>query len=113
VVAPVHYLGGVGPGQPWFSTSSFAPPPPNQFGNAGRDIIRGVRISNYDFSVFRKFNVSERFRLEYRAEFYNFTNTPHFALPNAVATSGTFGIISSTLAGFGNRRVQMALRLTF
>jgi hypothetical protein len=113
VVAPVHYLGGVGPGQPWFSTSSFAAPPANQFGDAGRDIIRGPGISNYDFSVFRKFSVSERFRLEYRAEFYNLTNTPHFALPNAVVTSGTFGIISSTMTGFGNRRIQMALRLTF
>jgi hypothetical protein len=113
VVAPIHYLGGIGPGQPWFSTSSFAAPPANQFGNAGRDTIRGPHLSNYDFSVFRKFSVSERFKLEYRAEFYNFTNTPHFALPNAVATSGTFGIISSTMTGFGNRQVQMALRLTF
>jgi hypothetical protein len=113
VVAPLHYLGGIGPGQPWFSTSSFAPGPANAFGNAGRDSIRGPHISNYDFSVFRKFDVTERFKLEYRAEFYNFTNSPHFALPNAVVTSGTFGIISSTLAGYGNRRVQMALRLTF
>jgi hypothetical protein len=112
-IAPVTYPGGVGPGQPWFSTSSFAPPGPNRFGTAGRNTIRGPRLSNYDLSVFRLFPIGERFRLEYRAEFYNLTNTPHFANPSGTATSATFGIISSTLSGYGNRQVQMALRLKF
>ena len=47
-IAPVTYLGGVGPGQPWFSTSSFALPGPNRFGSAGRNTIRGPRLTNYD-----------------------------------------------------------------
>jgi len=34
----------------------------------GRNTIRGPRLSNYDFSVFRTFPFTERFRLEYRAE---------------------------------------------
>ena len=57
--------------------------------------------------------MTERFRLEYRAEFYNLTNTPHFSNPSGSATSATFGIISSTLSGYGNRQVQMALRVKF
>jgi hypothetical protein len=112
-IAPVTYLGGVGPGQPWFSTSSFALPGPNRFGSAGRNTIRGPRLTNYDVSVFRVFPFSERFRLEYRVEFYNLTNTPHFSNPSGSASSATFGIISSTLSGYGNRQVQMALRLKF
>jgi hypothetical protein len=112
-IASVTYLGGIGPGQPWFSTSSFGAPAPNGFGTAGRNTIRGPRLSNYDLSVFRLFPIGERFRLEYRAEFYNLTNTPHFANPSGTATSATFGIISSTLGGYGNRQVQMALRLKF
>jgi len=112
-IAPVTYLGGIGPGQPWFTTSSFAPPGPNRFGTAGRNTIRGPRLSNYDVSIFRLFPISERFRLEYRAEFYNLTNTPHFSNPSGSVTSATFGIISGTLSGYGNRQVQMALRLKF
>jgi len=112
-IAPITYLGGIGPGQPWFSTASFAAPAPNRFGTAGRNTIRGPRLSNYDLSVFRVFGISERIRLEYRGEFYNLTNTPHFSNPSGTATSATFGIISSTLSGYGNRQVQMALRLKF
>jgi len=112
-IAPVTYPGGIGPGQPWFSTSSFAPPAPNRFGTAGRNTIRGPRLRNYDLSIFRIFRMTERLRLEYRAEFYNLTNTPHFSNPSGSSTSATFGIVSSTLSGYGNRQVQMALRLKF
>ncbi|HSM78650.1 MAG TPA: hypothetical protein VLT57_13520, partial [Bryobacteraceae bacterium] len=105
--------GGVGPGQPWFTTSSFGVPEPNAFGNAGRNTVRGPRLSNYDFSVFRNFPVTEKIKLEYRAEFYNLSNTPHFSNPNGSVTSGAFGTISGTLSGYGNRQIQMALRLKF
>jgi hypothetical protein len=115
-VAPVQILGGVGSGQPWFSTSSFAVPGPNRFGNAGRNTIRGPHLTNYDFSLFRTFAIKERVRLEFRGEFYNITNTPHFSNPssdNSSVNSGSFGIITSTLSGYGNRQVQTALRVTF
>jgi hypothetical protein len=113
VISPVQYLGGIGPGQPWFSTASLAVPGPNRFGNAGRNTIRGAHLSNYDFSVFRNFDITERYKLEFRSEFYNLTNTPHFANPNGNVSSGTFGIISGTLSGYGSRQIQMALRLRF
>jgi hypothetical protein len=112
-IGPLVYLNGVGPGQPWFATSAFAVPGPNRFGTAGRNTIRGPRLTNYDFSVFRTFNLTERFHLEYRAEFYNLTNTPHFANPNGSVSSASFGLITSTLNGYGARQVQMALRLMF
>jgi hypothetical protein len=115
-VSSVHTLGGIGPGQPWFTTSSFAVPGANRFGTAGRNTIRGPHLSNYDFSLFRTFAVTERVKLEFRGEFYNLTNTPHFANPsgsNASVSSGSFGIVTSTLTGYGNRQVQTALRVTF
>jgi hypothetical protein len=113
VIAPLQYSNGIGPGQPWFVTSGFAVPGLNRFGNAGRNTIRGPRLTNYDFSVFRTFNVTERFHLEYRAEFYNLTNTPHFANPNGSVSSASFGLITSTLSGYGARQIQMALRIRF
>jgi hypothetical protein len=112
-VAPVQTLGGVGPGQPWVSITSFAVPGPNRFGNAGRNTIRGPHLSNYDFSLFRTFAIKERVRLEFRGEFYNLTNSPHFSNPSGNVSSGSFGIITSTLSGYGNRQVQTALRVTF
>jgi hypothetical protein len=46
VLWPTTILGGVGPGQKWFDTQAFAAPPANTFGNAGRNIVRGPRLSN-------------------------------------------------------------------
>ncbi|MCU1292149.1 MAG: Cna domain protein [Bryobacterales bacterium] len=114
-LAPVQTLGGIGPSEPWFTVSSFGVPGPNRFGTAGRNTIRGPHLSNYDFSLFRTFSVTERFHLEFRGEFYNLTNTPHFANPgnNVSSGPGSFGIITSTLSGYGNRQIQTALRLTF
>jgi hypothetical protein len=64
-------------------------------------------------SVFRIFPITEKVRLQFRGESYNLTNTPHFANPNGSFTSGNFGEITSTLGGYGNREIQLALRLTF
>jgi hypothetical protein len=43
----------------------------------------------------------------------NLTNTPHFGTPQRNVSTGTFGEITSTLGGYGNRQVQFALRLLF
>lgn len=113
VVGPAQILGGVGPGQPWFTTTSFASPAPNQFGNVGRNTLRGPGLKNYDLSLFRTFAVTERLKLELRGEFYNLTNTPHFSNPDGNVNDATFGIISSSLNGYGNRQTQLALRILF
>jgi hypothetical protein len=109
-VSPVRILGGTGPGELWFSTSSFAQPGPNRFGTAGRNTIRGPGLINYDFSVFRNFRVRERMRIEFRSEFYNLTNTPHFNSPVASFNAGNFGQVTSS---YGEREIQFALRLIF
>jgi hypothetical protein len=103
-------LGGVGPGQFWFDTTAFGQPGPNRFGTAGRNTIRGPGIVNYDFSIFRIFRIREQTNLEFRAEFYNLTNTPHFNNPVNNFNLGNFGEITSA---FGEREIQFALRLTF
>jgi hypothetical protein len=113
VAGPLQMPGGIGPGQPWVSPSSFAVPGPNRFGNAGRNTIRGPHLSNYDLSLFRTFALRERFKLEMRGEFYNLTNSPHFTNPSGNISSANFGIITSTLNGYGNRQVQVAARLLF
>jgi len=82
------------------------------FGNTGRDIIRGPGFFNLDASLFRDFRLTERFKLQVRAECFSLTNTPHFANPGTTWTSGStsFGVITSTFnqsnqyAGSGGER---------
>ncbi|HUB32038.1 MAG TPA: TonB-dependent receptor [Bryobacteraceae bacterium] len=112
VVGSPTYPHGVGPGTPWVSPSAFAIPQANTFGDAGRDILRGPGLTNYDANLVRKFSIKERLNMEFRFEANNALNTPHFANPSALIGSATFGII--TASGYnGNRLVQTALRLTF
>jgi hypothetical protein len=44
------------------------------FGDAGRNIIRGPGFQNWDLSIFKNFPVSERYRFEFRVEFFNIWN---------------------------------------
>lgn len=111
--------GLVGPGTQWFDVTAFATPAPNRYGTAGRNTLRGPGLVNYDFSVFKGFAISETKRVEFRTEFYNLTNTPHFNQPASnFSTPASFGSITSTIAasgvaGGGEREVQFALRFLF
>jgi hypothetical protein len=80
-----------------------------------------------DLSVFKDFTFAEKYRLSFRAEAYNITNTANFALANSNIASwtvkrdpagiptngGAFGQITSTNIGFTPRVMQLALRMTF
>jgi hypothetical protein len=47
---------------------------PFTFGNAGRNIVRGPGLQNWDFSIFKMFPIHEQMRLELRSEFFNIWN---------------------------------------
>lgn len=64
-----------------------------------------------DFTVSKVFAITERFRLQYRAEAYNLSNTPYFANPNVTNGAGTFGRV--TAVSNSARQMQMALKLSF
>jgi hypothetical protein len=66
------------------------------FGDAGRAILRGPNLVNFDFSAYKMFQLSERFGLVFRAEFFNIFNHPNFNLPNVGSGGGSSG------AGFVN-----------
>lgn len=111
-------LSNVGPGTQWFDVTAFAAPTPNRYGTAGRNTLRGPGLVNYDFSLFKSFAISESKRVEFRTEFYNLTNSPHFSQPNGSFATQAFGSITSTTSiggqtGAGEREVQFALRFLF
>jgi hypothetical protein len=94
----------------WFTTSAFTTPASNTFGNAGRNILIGPGTVNIDFSVHKDFLFSEHFRLQYRAEFFNFLNHTQLNNPDTTVTDSTFGQITTAR---DPRITQMALKLIF
>ena len=66
---------------------------------------------NLDLFVARTFRLTETMHLELRGEFFNLTNTAHFARPNATVGSPQFGHITATASP--NRQAQLGVRLVF
>lgn len=95
----------------WFDTSKFSAPAQWTPGNAGRGLIWGPGQRNIDMTLSKYFNFTERFRLQFRAEAYNMTNTPYFANPNVTVGAGTFGRV--TAVSNSSRQMQMALKFYF
>jgi hypothetical protein len=100
----------------WLNPAAFAQviPDPNspvqQFGNAGRNIGVGPRFSDWDFSIFKNFRVTESKNIQFRAEFFNILNHPNFRLPDSDISSPTFNTIQAALPP---RVVQLALKFLF
>jgi len=69
---------GVGTQTTWFDPSVFRQPAAGTFGSLGRNVLTGPGLGNLDFSIFRKFAVTERFKAEFRVESFNVTNTAKF-----------------------------------
>ena len=99
----------------WFDTSAVTSPTPGTYGNLGNYAIYGPGTRNMDFSLFKDFPINERFRFQFRTEFFNLFNTPQFNGNEGLdKTEGndSFGRINSTLAGT-ERHIQFALRFEF
>ena len=97
----------------WFNVSDFEDPPCNCFGNAGKNILEGPGEKGADLSARKMFNLSERFRLEFRAEFFNAFNHPVFSQPdnNIDDGPGATAVITDTV--IPQRQIQFALKLDF
>ena len=67
-------------------------------------------VRDLDFSILKNFPINERFRLQYRGEFFNILNHPNFGGPDMNISNVTAGVISTAYDG---RSIQMGLRLSF
>lgn len=66
-----------------FNIADFRVPAPFTYGNAGRNILRGPGLNNWDLAIFKNFNFTERVYLQFRAEAFNAFNNTQFNNPNA------------------------------
>ena len=137
------YIAGV---NPYVQTSTgffinpaaFALPAPGTFGNLGRNALKGPRLAQLDLTLVKKFRVTERANVEFRAEIYNILNHANFAVPasrlgaglpsgtgnlgaantlqpgqayNPTAAGGTFGLLTSTVSQFIGQGTNRQIQL--
>jgi hypothetical protein len=95
----------------WFDTGCFTAPAQYLFGNSGKSHVRGPGVVNFDLSLFKRFAIDEKRAIEFRSEFFNAFNNPHFANPNTSLGNSNFGRISGTV--LTPREIQLGLKLTF
>jgi hypothetical protein len=97
----------------WFNPADFVSPGNYTYGNSGRNILFGPGTKQIDLSLFKDFafNQSGSRRLQFRAEAFNFLNTPQFNAPSRTFGSADFGRISSTV--INNREMQFGLKYKF
>jgi hypothetical protein len=125
----VAKLGNVGTAGAFFDPLAFATVTQPRFGTAGFLSMRGPGLINWDFSLFREVAFLERFKVQFRAEAFNFTNTPHFANPGTNVSNMTLNsdgsvralngyaqvmnVISLGREGFDERQFRFGLRFSF
>ncbi len=97
----------------WYNVACFPAPAAYTYGNSARDVIRVPGLVNLDFLVDRTFSLHERYRLEFRSEFFNLSNTAHFGEPNTTINTTQAGTITNTAVQAPNRQIEFALRFLF
>jgi hypothetical protein len=100
----------------WFFNAAqraqFSAPGPGQFGNTGRNFFVGPHFYDLDASLLKRVAITERFKLEFRGDATNLTNSVSFGAPTTDITSSTFGRIRSTTTS-SSRKVQLGAKLYF
>jgi hypothetical protein len=109
----------------WINPDAFVQNPVGTYGNVGRNAERGPGLFNFDLALNRTFKLSERFRLQARAEAFNILNHTNFVgafAPAGQPAGASFGTLSTNLSSsnFGQvtgaydpRILQFAMKVIF
>ena len=102
----------------WFNPAAFSTPANGTWGNLGRYIATGPRNYEIDTGLQKRFRVTERLALNFRAAAFNLLNNPQWSNPSGNTSSSNFGKITSILntgaTGTGApRRLEFMLRAEF
>jgi hypothetical protein len=83
-------------------------------GNVGRNALWGPHFGQLDMSFFKTVPITERVRIQFRAEAFNFTNHTNLGQPNGcVDCPGVNGRIFNAIGNYVPRQWQMAARVEF
>lgn len=102
----------------WLNPAAFSAPVAGVHGNAGRNIARAPGLWQFDSSLQKRFSVTERLGISFRAEAFNLFNVAHYGTPASVFAGSNFGVIttpfSTNAVGTGTpRELQFMLRADF
>jgi hypothetical protein len=95
----------------WFNVGAFQTPAPGTFGNMGRNVVYGPKLSAVNMSLIKTFTLTERIKFEFSANATNVLNHPSFALPDKVLGTGHRGQI--TAVSVGARQMELVAKLRF
>jgi hypothetical protein len=98
----------------WYNPAAFLLPPAGTYGNAGRDILTGPPLTEFDMSLFKTTAISEALKAQFRVECFNIFNHANFGMPvvsmfSSGQVSPTAGVISYTTTS--QRELQFGLKL--
>jgi len=104
----------------WLNAAAFAQPPiATAIGQTDLSPLGGAPtqarapgVQNLDLSLFKAFALKERIRLEFRADAYGSTNTPHFGTPGSLDFTNT-KLFAQITSASGQRTMQLAMRLAW
>jgi hypothetical protein len=98
--------------QRFFNTQAFRTALAGTFGNVGRNTMDTPGIIGFDFAMHKDFMFTERQKLQFRFEAFNFPNHPNWNNPNTnIAAGSNFGVITGTRGNM--RNLQFALKYMF
>jgi len=101
----------------WLNPAAYAAPAPGTFGNNGRNSVNGPRLTVFNMSIAKGFNVTERVHLEFRSDWVNIFNHPSFGPPSYTLGASNFGLINSAAQNGGiavaPRSGQLSAMITF
>lgn len=95
----------------FYNPNAISAPAPFTFGDAGRNILPGPGNVVVDFSLHRRFELTERQNVEFRGEVFNSLNHPNFGIPGPYPDFGPF--FGRAFSAGQPRRLQFALRYQF
>ena len=106
----------LGKASQWFNPNAFVLPAFGTFGNLGRSTYSGPGLADLDLSLLKDTRITERAKMQFRAEFFNALNHTNLGTPNATvfsngAISSSAGIITATAST--SRQIQFGLKLVF
>jgi hypothetical protein len=121
----VAFVGATDINRPFYDPTAFADVNGARLGTVGFNTLRGPGIANYDFALSRDFVITERYKLQFRMDSFNFTNTPHFCCVDNFVSDGlpgppNFGSFMTVTSlqdlareGIDERQFEFSLKLVF
>lgn len=94
----------------WANRAAFAAAPDTRRGTCGVGTIEGPGAQTWDFSLRRRFALTEKFKLQFQADIFNAFNRTNFRDLESNLSSAAFGTISTSGPP---RNIQFGLKLTF